>query len=796
MLFNYFKVSIRNLKSRKFYTLINLTGLTLGMAVSFLIVIFVNYENNYENFHQKADQIFRVVSVSIKAGNEVKQVMTPSAFGPHVNEKFTEVENYTRLLDMGDNYLMQLNERSLDKGILMVADSGFSQMFTFKELKGSLSNVLTNPSLIAITNKVALNHFNGTNPIGKTIRWENELDFEIGAVIEDVPHNSHIQFTYLTSMGSLKNMYPDWAGEPGFFEEYDTWNYTTYYQLQQETNLSDIQQTITNYLKERLRYDKQSKNYFWLQNLKEIHFTAGIIGDTANGDKTFVDTFIICAYLILIIACINFANLSTVIAMKRSREVGVRKTLGARKVQLIAQFLSETVLLALLAFLISLVLIFLLLPLLTTILDRQLSFDLITNIDLVFIMLAIALGTGIVSGMYPSFFLAAYKPVKVLKGEMKSKGGQSLRKVLMIFQFSIASLLIIFTLTVYKQMGFMQKAKLGFNKEQVIYFYPPDNLEKSYDAFKEELKMLSGVQYVSRSNIFPGSGYSSFTYKYTGDDNTTVKRNLITISHDSEYLNVLGMNLVEGRALKSELQSDVESGYLLNQKAAQSLGLEVGDDFSVIQRNRGNGKVVGIVEDFHLKSLKNEIEPLAMWIGPREYRLVAIKLNTADLEGAIAQIEKAYKKFEPLYLFEYKFLDESFDKLYKEEQRLSDLLFISSALSVFVAGLGLFGLTAFLIFQRQKEISIRKVLGAGINQVILILLKGFTQIIAIGFLLIIPIAWWLSDNWLQNFAYKIDQSFSIYFVGGILVLITALISTGYLVVKAAITNPIKYLTKE
>lgn len=796
MLFNYFKVSIRNLKSRKFYTLINLTGLTLGMAVSFLIVIFVNYENNYENFHQKADQIFRVVPVSIKAGNEVKQVMTPSAFGPHVNEKFTEVENYTRLLDMGDNYLMQLNERSLDKGILMVADSGFSQMFTFKELKGSLSNVLTNPSLIAITNKVALNHFNGTNPIGKTIRWENELDFEIGAVIEDVPHNSHIQFTYLTSMGSLKNMYPDWAGEPGFFEEYDTWNYTTYYQLQQETNVSDIQQTITNYLKERLRYDKQSKNYFWLQNLKEIHFTAGIIGDTANGDKTFVDTFIICAYLILIIACINFANLSTVIAMKRSREVGVRKTLGARKVQLIAQFLSETVLLALLAFLISLVLIFLLLPLLTTILDRQLSFDLITNIDLVFIMLAIALGTGIVSGMYPSFFLAAYKPVKVLKGEIKSKGGKSLRKVLMIFQFSIASLLIIFTLTVYKQMSFMQKAKLGFNKEQVIYFYPPDNLEKSYDAFKEELKMLSGVQYVSRSNILPGSGYSSFTYKYTGDDNTTVKRNLITISHGSEYLNVLGMNLVEGRALKSELQSDVESGYLLNQKAAQSLGLEVGDDFSVIQRNRGNGKVVGIVEDFHLKSLKNEIEPLAMWIGPREYRLVAIKLNTTDLEGAIAQIEKAYKKFEPLYLFEYKFLDESFDKLYKEEQRLSDLLFISSALSVFVAGLGLFGLTAFLIFQRQKEISIRKVLGAGINQVILILLKGFTQIIAIGFLLIIPIAWWLSDNWLQNFAYKIDQSFSIYFVGGILVLITALISTGYLVVKAAITNPIKYLTKE
>ena len=796
---NYLKVAIRNIINQKIFSFINLAGLSIGMSACFLILLFIRFEISYENFHTNKEDIYRVIPTTLKNGAELRQINVASAFGPHVYEQFREVTNYSRLFYTGENGLWKYGEDDMLRGEFLLVDSGFLEMFTFPEIAGNVQAVLKNPTSIIISEKVAETNFPNENPIGKTIEWENEANFIIGAVIANPPDNSHIQFDYLASVLAAKNMYPDWATREGFYEEYNTWNYPTYYQIESGTDIKNLQSRVNDFLYEKLEIEKEkAKTHFWFQNLSEIHFTEGISGDTANGNIDFIYAFSLVALFVLLIACINFTNLSTAIAIRRAREVGLRKTLGARKTQLIQQFLSETVVMALFSFVISLGLIQLALPYLDNLLNRNLSFSFLEDFNLILLMASIAVITGILSGSYPGLYLSSYQPIQVLKGKIQASGGSLLRKVLTVFQFSIASLLIIFTITVYFQMNFMKNSTLGFDKEQVVYLYPPEQIQNSFTVFKQQILNIEGVESISRANAVPGRMRSTFTYIYPGNDNSEITKNLISLSLEPDYIDVLNLEIVAGRNLSEDISSDALGGYLINETAVEKLGFKnpVGHPFMVRQSNRKQGEIVGVVKDFHFASLKEKLDPLVMWIGPSEYYLTVIKLNTNNLQDKIAAIENVYKSIAPDFPFDYQFLDQEFDRLYKAEEQLGTLLMIFASLSVFIACLGLFGLTAYIASQRKKEIGIRKVLGASVKKIMLMLSSDFTKLVFISFVLISPISWWFITDWLEGFAYRIDLDWQVYGIAGAGVLFTAIVTVSFLAFKAAIANPVNSLKND
>ncbi|MEM1138177.1 MAG: ABC transporter permease, partial [Bacteroidota bacterium] len=618
------------------------TGLSIGISACFLILIFIRFELSYEAFHKNKDEIYRIIPKSIKNGSEVRQTMCASAFGPHVYEQFKEVINYTRLFDVGDNSLWRYKEDDILKGNLILVDSGFFDMFSFSTIAGNANEALKNPASIIISEKVAKTNFHNENPIGKIIEWENEVGFVVAAVIENTPENSHFQFDYIASVLAARSMYPNWATREGFYEEYGSWNFPTYYQLEKGADPNKLQSEIATFLNTQLKKEDLGGNRtFWLQNLSEIHFTKGIISDVANGDLDFVYAFALVAIFLLLIACINFTNLSTALATRRAKEVGLRKTIGAGRRQLLQQFLSETVIMSFFAFLLSLIIIQLAFPLLNELLNRNLSLSFSSDIDLILMMIGVMLFTGLLAGSYPGFYLASFQPVEVLKGKLQTSGGKLLRKILTVFQFAIASLLIVFTITVYFQMGYMKKSDLGFNKEQVMYFYPPEPIENSYEAFKQQILAISGIDHISRTNAIPGRMNSTFAYVFPGEDNAENKQGLITLSLEPDYLNVLDLEIVDGRNLSEEISSDALEGYLINETAAKILGLTnpVDHPFKVIQPDREEGKIVGVVKDFHFKSLQNTIEPLAMWMGTNEYYIIAVKLKTGNMANKIAEVQ-------------------------------------------------------------------------------------------------------------------------------------------------------------
>ncbi|UZR94074.1 FtsX-like permease family protein [Chondrinema litorale] len=622
----------------------------------------------------------------------------------------------------------------------------------------------------------------------------------MAAVVSNPPENSHLEFDYLASLLALKNMYPEWANREGFYEEYDTWNYRTYYQLEPGTNVAALESGINDFLNKRLgRAGEKSGSHFWLQNLSEIHFTEGVSGDNVTGgDLDFIYAFALVALFVLLIACINFTNLSTAIAARRAKEVGLRKTLGARRQQLMQQFLSETLLMSLFAFALSMVIIQFALPYLNELIDRSLTISFDKDFDILGVMLGISLLTGLLAGSYPGLYLSSYQPIQVLKGKIQASGGSTLRKVLIIFQFAIASLLIIFTVTVYSQMSFMKNSKLGFNKEQVLYFYHPEPIEKSYTAFKSQVLNIEGVQSVSQANAMPGIMGATYTYLYPGEDNSENSAGLVTVTIEPDYIDLLDLEIIAGRNLSDDIKTDAMGGYLITETAAKKLGFEnpVGHQFQVRQPGRTMGEIVGVVKDFHFTSLKDEIDPVALWIGPQDYYLTAIKLDTDNLTDKVAAVEKVFKTIAPDFPFDYQFLDQEFDSLYKAEDQLGTLLIIFASLSVFIACLGLFGLTAYIASQRRKEIGIRKVLGASVENIMVMLSSDFAKLVLISFVLMLPVSWWFISGWLNEFAYRIDLGWQIYGLSGVGVLFAAIITVSFLAFKAAIANPVNSLKNE
>ncbi len=795
---NYLKVALRNLRKYKGYSFINILGLAVGMACCFLIMLYVRFELSYEDFHANKNQIYRVIPRWMNNGVEMAQVWTPTGLAPDVAAQFSEIKTAARYTSWDGEALMRHGERVLPRERLALADQAFLEIFSFELIKGNPQTALQAPFAMVISESIAKSAFADEEPLGKIIRFDDKHDFIVTGVFKDIPANSHLQFSYLASFVTLKNFMAEYGAAEHVLENYSSWNYSTYLWIPRPIDHKDFERRMTAFVEEKSG-NKSRTTTFTLQPLADIHFTQGLRGDSANGDITYVYAFSGVAAFILLIACFNFMNLATARALNRTKEVGVRKVVGAFRWQLMTQFLFETILLNLVALGLGFCLLELvMLPAFKEIVGTDISFAYADHLPLATAMICAGILTGILAGGYPAFYLSSFAPVKILKSNTPAGGKSKMRKFLTVLQFGIASFLIIGTIVVVGQMNFMKSSKLGFQKEQVVCLEPPREILRGYDTFKQNLLRHSSITSMTIANGVPGRMYSHYPYRFRNNDGEETTVSINTLILDYDYLDVLSLQIAEGRNLSRDIASDSTGNYLINEAAARELGMvnPVGMDLQVINRQRQKGKIVGVIKDFHYASLHRRIEPLAMWIGSGEYWLVALRISSGNISQTLKVVEQEWSRLAPAFPFAYKFLDEDFDRLYKSEQKLSAVLGAFSGLAVFIACLGLLGLSSFIAEQRTKEVGIRKVLGASVRDIIVLFSQDFLKLVALAFIIACPIAYWAMSRWLQDFAYRMELGFEVFALAGSFAFFSALVTLSYKAIKAALANPVEALRYE
>ncbi|MBL7834540.1 MAG: ABC transporter permease [Cyclobacteriaceae bacterium] len=795
---NYLLIATRTLSKNLGYTSINVFGLAIGLACCLLVTLYIRFETSFENFHENKASLYRYVSRYERDGQMRMQTNLPPGMAPLLANHFPEVEHYTRFGEVDERPLMVFEKQPLDAKRFVMADAGFFQMFTFPIVQGDAKTVLTRPFTIAIAQSVADKYFPGGDALGKTIRFDNEFDFEVSGVFEDVPANSHLQFTYVSSfitMGKVLEKRYNWPAER-LLENLDAWNYSAYFYIPNAADPDELAKRMDQKFTEA-RGDKYNANVTgdWLQPLEEIHFTKGIRNDVASGDKSTIYIFSAVALLILIIACFNFMNLSTARAMKRAKEVGLRKVMGAFRHQLVRQFLGETLIMVSIALVLGIVLLELMVPMFNSLVGQQLKVEYFTRNSFIWIFILAGLVTGVLAGSYPAFYLSSFNPARVLKGETGRSGNAALRKVLTVMQFGVAIFLLIGTFAVFKQMSYVQDTNLGFNQESIIYFAPPTELYNRKEAFRQNLLQHSAIQSATFSNGTPGMSNSTWGYNFP--DLKIEGQTMNTMIIDFDYLKTYGLEIVEGRNISSEFSTDSSDAYLINETAVRDLMLEnpIGTTIQVTD-GHGPGKIVGVVKDFHYRSLHKKIEPLVLRHDQNNMWCMSVKFSDGALKEGLAAVESEWKKIVPDYPFNYEFVDDTIARQYKADQNTGVLLTSFSALAIIIACLGLLGLTAFMTEQRKKEIGVRKVLGASVASVVLLLSKDFSKLIIIAFVIVVPIAWYAVNQWLNDFAYKAEISPLVYLGAGLSILIVAFSSMAYQSIKAAVVNPSDTLRNE
>jgi len=798
MLKNYLLIAMRSLGKNLGYTAINIFGLAVGLASCLLVTLYVRFELSYENFHDNKESIYRYIPRGERDGEVRMQTMLPAGFGPLIDDAFHEVEMFTRFSDVDERPLFRRGDTFLDAKTLSVADKDFFKMFSFNLVQGDVNNVLSRPNTIVIAQSIAEKYFPEGNAVGQTLRYDNAYDYEITGVFEDVPANSHLQFSYLTTFESIAKMVQDRYNYPAeaFLSSLDAWNYSTYFYIPNESDITGLAKRIDKKFTEaRKETFKEDGVGDWLQPVSEIHFTKGVKGDSANGDMSYVYIFSAVALMILLIACFNFMNLSTARAMKRSKEVGLRKVMGAFRHQLIKQFLGETIIMVSISLIIGLVLLEMLVPAFNSLVGQQLEIDYFGDESVLIYVVLAGLITGIVAGSYPAFYLSSFVPAQVLKGQAGVSGNAGLRKVLTVVQFGVATFLMIGTFIVYQQMNFIQNQNLGFDQENIVYMTPPSTLWQKREVFKQNLLRNSSIKSVSFSNGTPGMESSTWQYDFPGLD--IPKRSMNTMIIDYDYLNTFGLEIVEGRNLSLDFSTDSLEAYLINESAAAELMLDkpVGSPIRALDGHPA-GKIVGVVKDFNYRSLHRKIEPLILRFDPVNMWCMSVKFSQGNLKDHVALLESEWKKLASEYPFTYQFVDETIERQYKAEQNTSVLIGSFAGLAILIACLGLLGLTAFMTEQRKKEIGVRKVLGSSVSGIVLLLSRDFARLIVIAFIIVTPIAWYAMNLWLSDFAYQVSITPIVFVVAGLSVLVIAFASIFYQSLKAAIVNPSETLRNE
>lgn len=810
MLKNYFKTASRNLRKNRMFTLLNIVGLSIGLAGFILITAYVVDELSYDRFHDNADRIVRVNSHIHIGESKLDMALTSDMMGPALEEEYPEVEAFVRLYTANGAKLIKKGDKWLNEVRAAHADSSFFRIFSYSVLHGDLNHALDNPNSVVITSSAAKRYFNTVDAVGRTLITNDagNTPYQVTAVIQDMPKNSHFDYDFLFSMENAR--YGDWG-------QVLSHNFTTYLLLKSTADRPALQEHLEHYVQKyclpaaqqfmdlsSMEEFRSQGNVFYydLTPLKDIHLRSNLMGELGpNGNIQYVYIFGAISIFILLLACVNFVNLSTARSANRAKDVGVRKILGASRAGVAGQFLAESIMLAMAATIIAVGIAVLVIPLFNDLSGKSFMISDLINIRSILMIIVLSILVGLFAGYYPAFYLSGFNPLGVLKSRAIIASGKSpLRSGLVVFQFVTSIVLILGTFIVTAQLRYIQNENLGYNRESILLVNNYYALGDKAKSFREEMLALPGVNKGTISGYLPisNSNRRDNTFSKESVMSSTNSISMQTWYVDDQYLPTFDLKLNAGRNFSSARPAD-STAVILNQTAVDYFGFK--DDVigkKIYFTFGGSVKsydIIGVVDDFNFESLRDPVTPLGFFFDDN-YTQAAFKIETANLPMLLSQMEETWKKLAPGYPFAYRFMDDAFDNMYRAEQRVGQLSSTFAVMAMIIACLGLFGLAAFMAEQRNKEIGIRKVLGASVAGLIKLLSLDFLKLVGIAIFLAVPIAWWAMNYWLEDFAYRITIQWWMFVVAGLAAVIIALLTVSGQALRAAIANPVDSLRDE
>jgi putative ABC transport system permease protein len=802
---NHLILAWRNLKKYKFYTLVNVLGLTLGLTAFIYIFLYVDNEISYDQQHPFSERTFRVDAAGRLGDQTILTAQTGSPVGPTLQADFPEVSAFCRFRARG-SYLMKYEDRHFNEQEIIFVDSTVFQFFGIELLQGDPQKALASPNSLVLSQDMAQKYFGLDDPIGKPLLLDNEFNYTVTGVMEEIPANTHFNFDFLASLSSL---------EESRENQWGNMNFQTYVILHEGTDPEVFSKKMSDYLVSNY-FAPEVEQYigmpwseflatgnafdFMLFPVKDIHLHSAKDGELGvNGDIKYVWIFSIIGLFILLIACINFMNLSTARSAIRAREVGVRKVVGATPKDLIRQFMGESFLVSFLSLLLATILVVVFLNQFNTLAEKSFSYGDLLSVKYFLLAGVLTLITGILAGSYPALFLSRFKTINILKGSTsEGRTKPYLRNTLVVFQFLITVFLICSTLVVYKQLNFIQNKKLGYEREQLLMVDYAYALGDNIPAFKARMLSQDAVENATVSGFLPvpsSRNRSSFFVGEKAEMGNTVLTNNWRV--DFDYIETMGMELVQGRDFSTQFVTDSQAIVINETLAAYYEGEAVGQKLSRFDEENKliAYNIIGVVKDFNYENLRQRIEPLALFIG-RSTSIITMRLKTDNLPAFIKTLESTWQEMAPGQPFSYSFMDEDFDKMYNAERRIGSIIGTFAFLAIFIACIGLVGLSTFIAQQRSKEISIRKVLGASTSGLVHLLSKDFVKLVIYALLIAVPLSWWAMTKWLESFAYRIDLDIGIFLLAAVIAMIIALLTVSFQSIRAAIANPVDSLRGE
>ncbi|WP_347924180.1 ABC transporter permease [Pontimicrobium sp. SW4] len=810
MVRNYFKIAWRNLLKNKGFTVINIIGLSLGIACFIVIAMFVTDELSYDRFHEKANRTYRINSDILFGGTDLSMAVSADPMGEALKNDYPEVEQYARLYASNGSKLVKKGSEFINENAVTHADSTLFDVFTLPAIVGNTKTALNEPNTVVITKSAAKRYF-GTpeSAIGQMLETDDNGStlYNVTGVIEDIPKNSHFNFDFFFSMANINYD----------FGNYLSHNFHTYVVLKEGTDYkvfnNNFNEVIDKYILPQAsqfmqinsmeEFEKAGNHLeYSLFPIIDIHLRSSRgIELSANSNIQYVYIFSAVALFILILACINFMNLTTARSSGRAKEVGIRKVLGTEKKSLIWQFLTESTLISILALVVGLLFVWLSLGWFNDISGKEMIMSSLFTPQFLSFILILPLIIGALAGIYPAFFMSSFKPITVLKGKLSTGHKKNtLRNFLVVFQFATSVILIIGTVVIYKQLQHIQTAKIGFDKDQVMIVSNSGMPSETRQSLKNEIEQLTEIESASFAGFLPVSGSSRSDTTFSTETVMT-SSNAFNMQYwriDYDYLKTMNMELVEGRNFSPSFGSD-STAMIINETAAKLAGFDNPIGKKLYTTDGDNSQlvytIVGVVKNFNYQSLRENVGALSFRLGNNSWE-TAYKFNTTDVANLVNVISNKYKAVSPGMPFEYRFMDESFDNMYRQERRVGKVAVTFAILAIIIACLGLFGLATYIAEQRTKEIGVRKVLGASVSNIVRMLSIDFIKLVLIAFLIAAPIAWWFMNKWLQDFAYRIDLNWWIFAITGFVALLIALITLSFQAIRAAIANPVKSLKTE
>jgi putative ABC transport system permease protein len=798
---NYLKIAFRNIGKHKGYSLINVAGLAIGMACCILIMLFVFDELSYDRFNENHDCIYRVTRKWFNADGVVNLHLGHVAppIGPLLKNDFSEIIHSVRLYQVG-GLLVGKDSTFYEEPRFFFAEEDLFEVFTFDMIAGDPLTALRDPFSVVITDEMAERHFGTEDPMGKSLTIQTssqKADMKVTGVIRPLPQNSHFHADYLGSFKTYEAIVGD--------REMQSWssnNYATYILLPEGYDINRLKSQLDPFIDRHYAEGMSERIKLELQRLTDIHLYSHLDSEIeANSDITYVYVFSIIALFILLIACVNFMNLATARSAGRAKEVGLRKVIGAQRAQLIRQFLSESILMAIISLLIALGMALLILPKFNQFIGRNLSLNISSNFLLFVSLFSIAICVGLISGIYPAAFLSAFKPVRVLKGNLDpGKKGFSFRTVLVVFQFTISIILIVCVGIVSSQLDYMRTRNLGFDEEHVVVLPSSPTIIFRLEGFKTRLLQNSNILSISAAKRVPSGRLldSGGARLLSGETSQPINFRIANLLVDYDYIPTFGMEMAAGRNFSRNMGTDPTQAFILNETAVKRIGWKspeeaIGKGFGYGQRN---GQIIGVVKDFHFESLHQEISPIVMYLSRSDLAQISIRIGPENIPQTMAFLKGIWAEMRPNYPFSYYFIDEHFDQLYKSEEKLGRIFSYFAFLSILIGCLGLFGLASYSAEKRTKEIGIRKVLGASVTGITFLLSKEFTKWVLLANVIAWPAAYLIMSRWLQNFAYRSGIGLGTFLLAGGLAWAIAFLTVGYQAIKASLADPVNALKYE